>query len=98
MRKFSKILENKDLSYKDFFGKEVSHIESLKERVINNIIEIIRYENKISEKSFSEYDKIIKLVKDNFNNDMLEKSKILYNQGKRIEYISEILYDENFKK
>lgn len=68
------------------------------ETFINNIIEIIRYENKISEKSFSEYDKIIKSVKDNFNNDMLEKSKSLYNQGKRIEYISEILYDENFKK
>jgi phosphopantothenoylcysteine synthetase/decarboxylase len=96
MRKFSKILENKDLSYKDFFGKEVSHIESLKDSVISHIIEIIRSENNVSEKSFSEYDKIIKSVKDNFNNDMLEKSKILYNQGKRIEYISEILYDENF--
>ena len=96
MRKFSKILENKDLSYKDFFGKEVSHIESLKDSVISHIIEIIRSENNVSEKSFSEYHKIIKSVKDNFNNDMLEKSKILYNQGKRIEYISEILYDENF--
>ena len=96
MRKFSKILENKELSYKDFFGKEVSHIESLKMSVISHIIEIIRSENNVSEKSFSEYEKIIKSVKDNFNNDMLEKSKILYNQGKRIEYISEILYDENF--
>jgi hypothetical protein len=98
MKKFSNILENKDLSYKDFFGKKVSHMESLKDSVINHIIEIIRYENNISEKSFSEYDKIIKTVKDNFNNDMLEKSKSLYNQGERIEYISEILYDENFKK
>lgn len=99
MKKFSQINENnvRDLSYTSFFGKKINHLDSLKERVINSIIEIIREERGISEKSFKEYDEIINFVKDIFNNDMLERSSLLYKQGKRISYISEILYDESFK-
>lgn len=99
MKKFSQINENnvRDLSYTSFFGKKINHLDSLKERVINSIIEIIREERGISEKSFKEYDEIINFVKDIFDNDMLERSSLLYKQGKRISYISEILYDESFK-
>lgn len=99
MKKFSQINENnvRDLSYTSFFGKKINHLDSLKERVINSIVEIIREERGISEKSFKEYDEIINFVKDIFDNDMLERSSLLYKQGKRISYISEILYDESFK-
>lgn len=97
MKKFSKITESKDLSYKSFFGKEVSHMDSLKNRVINSIIEIIREEKKVSEKSFSDYDAIIKKVKESFSDDMFNESVKLYNQNKRISYIAEMLYDNWFK-
>ena len=97
MKKFSKILENKDLSYTSFFGKKISHNDTLKDSICNNIIEIIREENNISEKSFKEYDKIVNDVKSKFNEIMLNESKKLYNKGKRIKYISEILYDKYFK-
>lgn len=100
MKKFSQINENnnvRDLSYKSFFGKKVNHLDALKERVISSLVEIIREEKKVSEKSFKEYDEIINFVEDRFNNDMLERSSVLFNKGKRISYISEILYDELFK-
>lgn len=99
MKKFSQINENnniRDLSYTSFFGKKINHLDSLKERVIDSIIEIIREERGVSEKSFKEYDDIINLVKNRFDNDMLERSSVLYKKGKRISYISEILYDESF--
>lgn len=96
MKKFS-LLEGKDLSYNDFFGKNISHIESLGSRIKSDIIEIIMDENSISEKSFNEYNKIIKLVEEKFNEDILSKAVELYNSGKRIKYIAEILYDEYFK-
>ena len=99
MKKFSQINENnniRDLSYTSFFGKKINHLDSLKERVIDSIIEIIREERGVSEKSFKECDEIINFVKDRFDNDMLERSSVLYKKGKRISYISEILYDESF--
>lgn len=53
MRKFSKIVENKDLSYSNF-------------------------------------------VKEKFNEEMKNESIELYNNGKRIDYIAEMLYDKYF--
>lgn len=97
MRKFKKLLESKDLSYIDFFGKKIEHNESLRKNIIDSIVNIITEENNISEKSFGEYQKIIDLVKFKFNDDMFKRSLDMYNNGKRINYISEIIYDENFK-
>ena len=90
MKKFKKLLESKDLSYVDFFGKKVEHNESLRKNIITE-------ENNISEKSFGEYQKVIDLVNFKFNDEMFKKSLDLYNNGKRINYISEVIYDENFK-
>lgn len=89
----------KDLSYQNLFGdiKKVKHEDALKERVIGNIINIIAEENKVSEKSFEAYDKIIKNVNNNFTNEMFNISNQMYNDGKRLRYISEILYDKYFK-
>lgn len=97
MKKFKKLLESKDLSYIDFFGNKVEHNESFKKMVMDSVINIITEENNISEKSFGEYQKIIDLVKSKFNDDMFKRSLDMYNNGKRINYISEIIYDENFK-
>lgn len=95
MIKFSKILENKDLSY-SFFREEISHIDSLISNVRNSIIEIIREERGVSEKSFKQYDEIINFVKEKFNEEMKNESIELYNKGKRIDYIAEMLYDKYF--
>ena len=95
MRKFSKIVENKDLSY-SFLGKNISHIDSLISNVIDSIIEIIREEKGVSEKSFKQYDEIINFVKEKFNEEMKNESIELYNNGKRIDYIAEMLYDKYF--
>lgn len=95
MRKFSKIVENKDLSY-SFLGKNVSHIDSLTSNIRNSIIEIIREEKGVSEKSFKQYDEIINFVKEKFNEEMKNESIELYNNGKRIDYIAEMLYDKYF--
>lgn len=50
MRKFKKLLESKDLSYIDFFGKKIEHNESLRKNIIDSIVNIITEENNISEK------------------------------------------------
>ena len=97
MKKFKKLLESKDLSYIDFFGKKVEHNESLRKNIVDSIVNIITEENNISEKSFGEYQKVIDLVKSKFNDDMLKNALDMYNSGKRISYISEVIYDENFK-
>lgn len=83
----------KDLSYKSFFGEEVSHMESLKNQIKSNIINIIMYENNISEKDFKKIDNIIVDI----NEDILKEADLLYKENKRINYISEILYDKYFK-
>ena len=88
----------KNLSYTTFFGnKKVTHEEALKERIIGFIIDIIADENKVSEKSFKQYDEIIKEVNNNFNEEMFNISEKFYNEGKRLRYISEYLYDKYFK-
>ena len=73
MKKFKKLLENKDLSYVDFFGNKVEHNESFKKMVMDSLINIITEENNISEKFFGEYKKVINLFKFKFNVDILKK-------------------------
>ena len=86
----------KSLAYKSFFGDSVSHEEELKKRISDSITDIIMEQEKVSEKSFSKVDDIIKRVNDFFTPEILAKSEKLYQSGKRINYISEILYDEYF--
>lgn len=89
----------KDLSYTTIFPnkKTISHEESLKEKVKSNIVHIIMEENKISEKAFSKFDQVINLVKDKFSEEMLKFALNEYESGKRLKYISEILYNDYFK-
>jgi hypothetical protein len=89
----------KDLSYQNLFGdkKRVNHEDALKERVIGIIVDIIADENKVSEKSFNKYDEIIKTVNNSYSEEMFNISNQMYNEGKRLKYISEYLYDKYFK-
>ena len=89
----------KDLSYTTFFNKEkVSHAKALRERIISSIIQIITEEKGISEKSFTIYDEVMADVNNRFNDDMFNISNDMYNDDKRIKYISEYLYDKFFKE
>lgn len=89
----------KDLSYKKFFGNEiVSHEDALKEKVKSYLIDIITEENNISEKSFKTYDEVIKKVNNNFTKEMFNITNNMYNEGKRLGYISEFLYDNYYKQ
>lgn len=81
----------KDLSYTDFFGKQVSHKKALINQVQSCIVDILADEKSISEKDFKRYDQIIKSAKEYIDYNKIEK---LYNSGKRINYIAELLYDE----
>ena len=88
----------KDLSYKDYFTKElVPHEVALKNNIKFAVIEIIREENKVSEKSFNLYDQIINFVNENFNDDCFYLVNELYNKNKRVNFIAEYLYDTEFK-
>jgi len=95
IKKFSDIL-NEDMSYSTIFGKNVSHYDSLKERIRNILVHIYTDEKRISEKSFVKYDEAIKIMEEyiNSNPSIMERAQEFYEKGKRLEYLSEILYDE----
>lgn len=88
----------KDLSYRSIFLGHVSHDESLKDKIINKIIHIFMEEGEVSEKNFNKLDTISNFVKSNFTDLMFEFSKSQYESGKRIGYISEVLFDKEFSK
>jgi len=84
-----------DLSYTDFWGKKVSHEDALKSSIQSGITEILREEGGISEKDFSNYDRVIDEAKEIISRpEILEKIQKLHSEGKRSSYISEIIYDE----
>jgi len=84
-----------DLSYTDFWGKQVSHEDALKSSIESKITEILREEGRISEKDFSNYDKVIEEAKEIVDRpEVFEKIQKLHSEGKRASYISEIIYDE----
>lgn len=98
MKKFTeKINEAKDLSYETFFGVKVSHIESLHKKIRDQITHILMNEQEISEKDFTNVDRIVSNVKDIFNPDIYKEVEMLYNNNKRLNYIAEIIYDKYFK-
>ena len=98
MKKFTeKINEAKDLSYETFFGEKVPHIESLHKKIRNQITDILMNEQEISEKDFTNVDRIKSIVKDKFNSDIYKEVEILYNSNKRLNYIAEYIYDKYIK-
>lgn len=84
----------KNLSYKDFFGKEYTHEESLSQDVKGYMVNIFAEENNVSEKSFQQYDELIAKVNSLFTQEVANEALELYSNGKRIKYISEYLYDK----
>ena len=85
----------KDMSYTSFFGNHVSHEDALRKSIQDGITEIIREENGISEKDFSNYDRAIEKAKEIVGRpEIFEKIQKLHGEGKRGTYISEIIYDE----
>jgi hypothetical protein len=90
----------KDLSYTRIFPqrKLISHEESMKEKLRSKISQIIMDEFGVSEKSFKEVDKILKLVEKNITPELMKLALEEYKSGKRISYVSEILYHDHFKK
>jgi len=91
------INEGIDLSYTSFFGEKVTHNEALQSNIRDSILNIIMNENRISEKSFSEIDNQINNIKETFTTEMYSEAFKMYEEGKRINYIGEILYDKYFK-
>lgn len=91
---------NENMGYTDFFGKKVSHEDSLKKRIRDLITHIVVSDRGISEKSFSEYDNVIKEVEDlcNSNPEIYEWVQDYYDSGSRLELLSEEVYDKFFKK
>ena len=84
-----------DLSYTDIFGKHTSHEDALKKSIQDGISEILREEGGISEKDFSNYDRVIEEAKEIVGRpEVFEKIQKLHGEGKRGPYISEIIYDE----
>lgn len=84
----------KNLSYKDFFGKEYTHEESLSQDVKGYLVNIFAEENNVSEKSFEQYDQLIAKVNDLYTPEVANEALELYSDGKRIKFISEYLYDK----
>ena len=89
----------KDLSYTRIFPTRtlISHKDALKESIKSKLTWIMMEENHISEKSHSGTSKVMETIKDGFTDEMLDFSLNEYSSGKRIDYISEILYDKYFK-
>lgn len=82
----------KDLSYTNIFGKYYSHEEALMDKVISHLMHIEMEENRVSEKSFSAVDEIrSRMAVVASENKSLAID--LYNSGKRVEFISESIWD-----
>lgn len=84
----------RDLSYVSFFGKKVNHNDALKDKVSSSLCHIIADHTNTSEKEFKGYDIIMKKA-DKLAEENFEKISKLYNDGKRIAYIAELIFDEN---
>ncbi len=90
---------SKDLSYTRIFPRreEISHETAFKERLKSHLVTIIREERSISEKDFKRYRVAMDLVDSTMNDEIIKFANSEYNSGKRIEYVSEIVYDKYFK-
>ena len=84
----------KDLSYKTIFGKSVSHIDAVKERLVNIITDIITKEEKISEKDFKRYDIAIEQAENIVTDDFVKQADEYIQSGRRMELLAEIIYDK----
>lgn len=89
---------NENLSYTDFFGKEITHDVALKKRIQDFIIQIMIDEFSISEKDFTKYDEIIKKVRNvcDENPEIYKKAEQFYWEGKRLQWCAEIIYFDYF--
>jgi hypothetical protein len=98
MKNFDEFI-NENMGYTDFFGKKISHESALEKRTRDLITNIITEELGISEKSFTQLDKVMKIVKDICNNNpkIYEEANEFYNSGKRLNYLAEKGYEEYFK-
>lgn len=97
MKKFSKIIEGKNLGYKDFFGKKVNHREAFVSYLKSSLYEIMMEEKEISEKAFDKVDDVIEMVDSKLSSLDLSKYHKMYDNNKRLKYIAEIIFDKHFK-
>jgi len=88
----------KNLAYETIFGRKYTHEESLKAMISGSLSDIIREENNISEKDFAKYDQIIKQTDEIITDDVFEFINDMYNNGKRVKYIAEHIYDTYINK
>ena len=89
-------MRNKDLSYRTFFGEEKTHEEAFRESLKNNLVDIRMSIDCVSEKNFSKIDEIVKDIESNLTDEIYTKALNLYDSGKRLNYVSELIYDEHF--
>ena len=97
MKKFNDFInENVNLEWTDIFQNEHTHEDTLKKDIIDGLVHIVMDENKISEKSFSKIDEIVKKVKDKINEEILNDAEKHLQSGKRMMLFYEQLYDKLF--
>lgn len=91
IKKFNELNESID----SIFNYKPSYLKN----VISNIIEIVREENRVSEKDFKRYDDIIESTKLSVHNnqDILKNIEEHEKLGYRKKYSAEIIYDKFFK-
>jgi len=101
IKKYNKFIEilNENLSYTNFFGKEITHEHAIKKRIKSLITNIAIEENSISEKDFTKYDNVINLVNDicDQNEEIYLEANIFYNKNKRLQFLAEKVWEEYFK-
>jgi hypothetical protein len=90
---------NENMSYKSFFGNDVSHEEALQKRVRDLITGIVTYERGISEKAFSDYDSVMAKVENicEENPEIYELAEDYYKNKKRLNFLAEEIYEKFFK-
>ena len=101
MKKFSNIItEKKSMAYTNFFGKKISHQESIQKEIRDKVYYILAQERSISEKDFTNSDILSKEILEFFNTrpDLYLKADEYYQSNKRLELLAEEIYQEHFNE
>jgi|AntRauTorcE11897_2_1112592.scaffolds.fasta_scaffold00138_33 hypothetical protein len=94
MKKFTKVLEGKELGYTDFFGNKVSPEKDFIKMLKSGITHIMMEEGEISEKAFKEIDEVIEQVDKLITKELVQEAMDMHRQDKRIKLICEFIYDK----
>ena len=85
--------ENINLEHETFFNKTVTHDEALRKNVKDGLIHIIMEEQSISEKAFTQIDKISDIVEGIINDDILTEAEKHLQENRRMKLFYELIYE-----